>query len=107
MRYRGHLLWLLFAITLSLGPCLALAEDLSPPEDPEIEIHLDLTRQFYEALRRVGNAQSGSLSTDQSDRYLEQIAISTRFMVETNLRLLEEQAQIKALLRELVKSSGK
>jgi hypothetical protein len=97
----------LFAITLGLGPCLALAEDLYPTKDPEIEIHLDLTRQFYEALRRADNARTGSLSTDQSDRYLEQIAISTRFMVETNLRLLKEQAEIKALLRELVKSAGK
>lgn len=107
MIYRGYLFWLLFAITLSLGPCLALAEDLSPTEDPEIEIHLDLTRQFYEALRRADVAQAGRLSTDRSDRYLEQIAISTRFMVETNLRLLKEQAEIKALLQELLKSSGK
>jgi hypothetical protein len=106
VKYRRHLLGLLLTIALGLGPNLALAGQAVPTSSPEVEIHLDLTRQFYEALDRAEGAQARTLSTDRSDRYLEQIAISTRFMVETNLRLLKEQAEIKALLRELLKASG-
>jgi hypothetical protein len=104
--YRAHLFRLLFAIVLGLGPGLALAEESAPTSSPEVEIHLDLTRQFYEALRKAEGAHARTLSTERSDLYLEQIAISTRFMVETNLRLLEQQAEIKTLLRELLKASG-
>jgi hypothetical protein len=100
-------LFFLFFLTLSFWPCVTPAEDVAPPSGPEVEIHLDLTRQYYDALRRADNARTRHLSTDRSDRYLEQIAISTRFMVETNLRLLKEQAEIKALLRELLNASGK
>ena len=107
MKSRTHLFRLLLAIILGLAPGLALAAEAVPTSSPEVEIHLDLTRQYYEALRKAESTQARTLSTDRSDRYQEQIAISTRFMVETNLRLLKEQAEIKALLRELLKVSGK
>jgi hypothetical protein len=103
---KRHLSWV-FAILLALEGliCAAWAEEAPSPTSTEVEIHLDLTRQFYEALERTQATQSRSLSTDRSERYLEQIAVSTRFMVETNLRLLKQQAEIKALLNELLNAS--
>jgi hypothetical protein len=99
------------SLLLALLPASASAEESSGsvPTTTELEFHLDLTRQFYEALGHTETSRDRSLSTDTdlSERYLEQIAISTRFMVETNLRLLKEQAEIKALLQELLKRSQK
>jgi hypothetical protein len=106
-RFRFRPLFRPLIALLLLMPAPAAAQDRSLSADPEIEVHLDLTRQFYEALRQADTARDRSLSTDPSVHYLEQIAVSTRFMVETNLRLLREQAEIKALLRELLNSSKK
>jgi hypothetical protein len=93
-------------LVLSVLPASASAEESSVSAAPttELELHLDLTRQFYEALRQTETTRGRRLSTDRdhAERYLEQIAISTRFMVETNLRLLKEQAETKALLQELL-----
>lgn len=98
-------------LVLALLPASASAEEssVSVPSTTALELHLDLTRQYYEALRHTETTRGRSLSTDTdlSERYLEQIAISTRFMVETSLRLLKEQAEIKALLQERLKPSQK
>ena len=64
-------------------------------ETPETKIELQLTEDFYRALRTDG---AKTYATDQSDEYLRQIAVSTRFMVETNLRLLRQQERIIQLL---------
>ena len=98
-------LFLSLCLILAFLSSLASAQDADPNKNAAVEIHLDLNRQFYEALRQADSARGRSLSTDASERHLEQIAISARFMVETNLRLLQEQAETNALLRELIKSS--
>ena len=59
---------------------------------------LQLTEDFYRALRSEGDR---TLATGSSDEYLRQIAVSTRFMVETNLQLLQQQKRIIQLLEEL------
>ena len=60
---------------------------------PEIEVHL--TESFYRALRQEGDA---NYTTKAADEYLRQIAVSTKFMVETNLRIIRQQARIIELL---------
>jgi len=59
---------------------------------------LQLTEDFYRALRSEGVK---TYATGSSDEHLRQIAVSTRFMVETNLRLIEQQKRIIQLLEEL------
>jgi hypothetical protein len=64
----------------------------------KIRTELQLTEDFYHALRSEG---SKTYATGSSDEYLRQIAVSTRFMVETNLRLLQQQKRIIQLLEDL------
>jgi hypothetical protein len=61
---------------------------------------LQLTEDFYQALRSEG---ARTYATGSSDEYLRQIAVSTRFMVETNLKLLQQQKRIIQLLEDLKK----
>jgi hypothetical protein len=62
------------------------------------KIELQLTEDFYRALR---SEDTKTYSTGASDEYLRQIAVSTRFMVETNLQLLQQQKRIIQLLEAL------
>jgi hypothetical protein len=89
------LLGICWASTLTGSQCLAAetAGDL-----PKTKIELQLTQDFYRALRAEGTK---TYATDQSDEYLRQIAVSTRFMVETNLRLMQQQERIINLLEAL------
>ena len=64
-------------------------------------VYIDLTRDFYEALKRDGG-DSKVYSNDPSDLYLRQIAVSSKFMVETNLQILKQQEEIRQLLRDLL-----
>jgi len=67
-------------------------------DPPKTKIELQLTEDFYRALRAEGTK---TYATDQSNDYLRQIAVSTRFMVETNLRLMQQQERIINLLEAL------
>ena len=64
----------------------------------QTKTELQLTEDFYHALRSEGTK---TYATGLSDEYLRQIAVSTRFMVETNLQLLQQQKRIIQLLEEL------
>lgn len=64
-------------------------------------VYIDLTKEFYEALKAEGNSGNKSYTNDMSQEYLRQIAVSAKFMVETNLRILQNQKKIIELL-ELV-----
>lgn len=70
----------------------------------KIKTELQLTEDFYHALRSEG---AKTYSTDSSDEYLRQIAVSTRFMVETNLKILQQQKRIIQLLEALQKQPAK
>jgi pyruvate-formate lyase len=56
-----------------------------------------LTEDFYRALRNEGTK---TYTTGGQDEYLRQIAVSTKFMVETNLRIIEQQARMIELLEK-------
>ena len=68
-------------------------------------VYLKLTEDFYRALREESDSGSRRYSTDRSNHYLREIAVSTRFMVETNLQILKQQESIIRLL-EVLKSQN-
>ena len=61
-------------------------------------VYIDLTKDFYEALRDEGSRGTKVYGTDLSSEYLRQIAVSARFMVETNLQILRLQEEIIRLI---------
>ena len=61
-------------------------------------VYINLTEDFYRALREGVDGQTTTYRTNQSEEYLRQIAVSTKFMVESNLQILKQQDQIIRLL---------
>lgn len=97
----------LAALTLlaAAGPLIggrALAEENRPRAQAPQGIYLDMSRDFYEALREEAGRGSTVYSNDPSDEYLKQIAVSTRYMVQTNLEILRQQEAIHRMLRRLL-----
>jgi hypothetical protein len=80
------------AVTL---PVSAAAQEGQNSRGKKVEVHL--TESFYRALGEQG---AKTYTNSVSDDYLRQIAVSTRFMVETNLRIIEQQARIIELLEK-------
>ena len=64
-------------------------------------IFLKLTEDFYRALQEESNKGTRTYSTERSNEYLREIAVSTKFMVETNLHILKQQDTIIRLLEAL------
>jgi hypothetical protein len=88
-----------FAIVLSALMALhhqaAGAESGSKKQHHKVTI--ELTEEFYRALRNEGTK---TYTTDRQDEYLRRIAVSTKFMVDTNLRIIEQQARMIELLEK-------
>lgn len=53
-------------------------------------VSIELTRDFYEALRDEGLGSGRLLTSDPSIEYLRRIAVSSEFAVKTNLEILLE-----------------
>jgi len=68
---------------------------------PPVGIHFQISEDFYRALNEQGNEKNSKLTTDASEDYLNQIAIATRYTVETNLAILKQQERIIQLLESL------
>ena len=88
-----------FAIVLSVLAivyCQTAGAD-SNSKDQRHKMTIELTEDFYRALRDEGTK---TYTTERQDEYLRQIAVSTRFMVETNLRIIEQQARMIELLEK-------
>lgn len=69
----------------------------STTKNQKRKISIELTEEFYRALR---NEDTRTYTTEKKDEYLRQIAVSTKFMVETNLRIIEQQARMIELLEK-------
>jgi hypothetical protein len=99
IRWRSIALGSGFAIVLSALMALhhqtAGAESGSKKQRHKITI--EMTEDFYRALRNEGTK---TYTTERQDEYLRQIAVSTKFMVETNLRIIEQQARMIELLEK-------
>ncbi|MGM0662826.1 MAG: hypothetical protein ACQET7_01425 [Thermodesulfobacteriota bacterium] len=95
---------------LGLITTSAILPDTTPAQDqtqrgrvPE-GVYLELTRDFYEALRHEGDRSAMVYTNDPSAVHLKEIAVSTRFMVQTNLEILKQQETMIQLLRRLTET---
>ncbi len=97
---------LLFILTLMmvLGVQAIYAQETDISRGQKTKVEVQLTESFYRALQAEGDK---TYSTDKSDEYLRQIAVSTRFMVQTNLKVIENQLRIIQLLESMQKPKGK
>lgn len=98
-RWRHFALGTGFVIVLSVLVVLhhQTAGAESGSKDQRHKITIELTEDFYRALR---NEAAKTYTTERQDEYLRQIAVSTKFMVETNLRIIEQQARMIELLEK-------
>ena len=60
---------------------------------------LVLDKEFYEALN--GGSNGRTYSSDKNREYLRQISVSTKYMVETNFRILEQHERMIQLLQSI------
>lgn len=58
-----------------------------------------LSGEFFQAMEKFAN--SGTVYGDRQELFLEQIATAQRFVVKTNLALLEQNERIIRLLEDL------
>lgn len=85
-----------------LGSTLSSAEEKTIPHPfAHSGIFLKLTEDFYRALQEESREGTRTYGTDRSDEYLREIAVSAKFMVETNLHILKQQETIIRLLEAL------
>ncbi|MBW1720689.1 MAG: hypothetical protein JRH13_13875 [Deltaproteobacteria bacterium] len=91
--------WVCLLLLVLSFPGVALGGEGIPKVQVPEGVYINLTRDFYEALRDEGGRGPRTYSNDPSAEYLRQIAISTRFMVETNLQILKLQEEILRLLK--------
>lgn len=64
-------------------------------------VYLNLTKDFYEALQGTGHDGKEVYGNTMMDEYLRQIAVSSKFMVQTNLQIIRQQEQIIKLLQSI------
>lgn len=69
-------------------------------------VYLDISKAFYGALQRSDHDGDRIYSNTMSDEYLRQIAVSTKFTVQTNLEIIRQQERIIQLLRA-IQNKGK
>jgi hypothetical protein len=67
-------------------------------------IEVELSESFYRALDAEG--ANKTYRTDTSEEYLRQIAVSTRFVVESNLKIIKQQDRIIELLEAIQKKKN-
>lgn len=70
-------------------------------------VYIELTKEFYEALKEESHGGTKVYSGNPSTEYLKQIAVSSKYMVETNLQILKKQDKIIQLLQNLVEKRKK
>jgi hypothetical protein len=93
-------------IIVLVGFCLAniprTAAESSRRHHRPYGIYIDLNQEFYDALKDESYAGSArTYSNDRGREYLRRIAVSSEFMVKTNLEILQQQERIIRLLEGL------
>jgi hypothetical protein len=68
-------------------------------------VYINLTKDFYEALKKNGSNSKRVYGSKMSDEYLRQISVSSKFMVETNLQIIKQQDNIILLLQSISNKS--
>jgi len=89
------------AVIVAAAATLAYAKRPEKPPHgyPPAAIFIQLGEDFH---RDIGSYDDNTrtLSTDMSETYLHQIAVATRYTVETNLKILQQQERIIELLEK-------
>ena len=65
-------------------------------------VFVNITKDFYRELEKPEKGER-VYGTNRSDEYLRQISVSTKYMVETNLRIINQQEKIIELLEAIKK----
>ena len=97
----------IFILLFSPFNIYSLAEEEKPTYHVPEGLYIEMTREFYEALKEETNSGLKKYSNDPSLEYLKQISISSRFMVETNLQIIRHQERILFLLEFLLDEKKK
>lgn len=82
-------------------PCPVYAHDDKADHVPD-GVYIKLTKDYYEHLRNSGQSAVKTYHNDPSEGYLKELAVSARFVVETNLQILKQQERIIQLLQEIL-----
>lgn len=87
------------ALIIAAAGTLAYAKrpEKSPHPYPHAGIFIQLSEDFNRDME-ANDHNTRTLSTNKSETYLHQIAVATRYTVETNLKILQQQARIIELL---------
>jgi len=78
-----------------------------PRPYPLFGIFLEMNEDFYRALNEETQSGSRTLTTNKSDILLNQIAITGRYAVETNIQILQQQERIIQLLETIRDNTAK
>ena len=103
-RFKTRKRFFIVGLTLSvllLGQGLLRAQEEANRRIPK-GLYIELNKEFYEALKEEGTGGSKVYSNNPSQEYLRQIAISSRFIVETNLQIIKQQESMIELLQTLL-----
>jgi len=87
---------------LLLGQGFFFAQEAGSRRPIPNGIWIELNKDFYEALKGETTGGSKVYSNNPSEDYLRQIAVSSRFMVETNLQILKHQEEMIQMLQTLL-----
>ena len=109
-RYSWRWCWLL-SVTVWISCQTALPSWGDPPGSAGLRGRggqspvVVLNGEFFQAMEKLAN--SGVVSGDRQELFLEQIATAQRFVVKTNLTLIEQNEKIIQLLEELARQGRK
>jgi hypothetical protein len=97
---------ILLAFFLFIPAKAGEAEDRERFVAPHSGLSIELTEDFYRALKNESAGADRIYTNNSADEYLRQIAVSTKFMVETNLQIIRQQEKIIELLESKAKKEG-
>lgn len=93
--------------TIFLGSITAYSQDTNSGYQIPKGVYIKLSKEFYDALKNDNSTGTKVYSNNPSTEYLKQIAISTRFLVETNIEILKQQEKMIELLHSFAVNKKK
>ena len=106
--YRMPIIAGCLALSALMAVGLAYAKrPVHPRPYPLFGIYLEMNEDFYRALEEEAPMGSSTLTTNKSDILLNQIAITGRYAVETNIQILQQQERIIQLLETIRDNTAK
>jgi hypothetical protein len=92
---------------LCFCPAQGAGEDEPAHRIPE-GVYIELTRDFYEALKEGDSGTGGRVYSDSpSQEYFRRIAVASEFAVKTNLEILKRQDEMIRILDRIAEQQLK